>query len=85
MHDKHTVAFLFNAYIQGSYTFSKIKIQAFSSIFKVHFQAFPAPYNCGKLLLVYNTYCMYSIPIISLLHRIKSDVIVLETMKNYVS
>ncbi len=35
--------------LQGSWTFSKVKFKHFQSIFKVHFQAFPAPYSCGKL------------------------------------
>ena len=30
---------------QGSYTFFKVKFKHFSSIFKVHFLAFPAPYS----------------------------------------
>ncbi len=37
---------IFLFYIQGSYTFSKVKFKHFSSIFKVHFQVFPALYGC---------------------------------------
>ena len=34
---------------QGSYTLSKVRFKYLSSIFKVHYSAFPASYNYGKL------------------------------------
>ena len=59
------------------FTSNKIKLNYFSSIFKF-FKHRSAVVN---YILIYSTYSMYSILIISLLYHIKSDVIVLETTK----
>ena len=57
---------------QGSYTFSKFKFKHFSSNFMVHFQAFPAPAAVVNDIIIYSspTYCLFSIPIISLPYHI---------------
>ena len=63
----HLVIHITAIFIKNSYNFSKFKFNHFSSIFKVHFQAFPAP---AAVINYICSYSIYSIPIISLLHYI---------------